>query len=373
MGETGIYKVSGGDKKKVNKNELHGRVQTVLGLISPDELGVTLPHEHLFSDFRCYMKEPTDPEQNKLAHQKITMRNLWYARYHRLSSEDNMMFDDEDMAIRELMYFKEAGGNTVVDMTCNNIGRNPTGLIHVAKATGLNIIMGTSYYLALSYTPEMKMDSRTEEDLAGEFIRDITCGVGDTGIKAGIIGEIGCSFPLERGERKVLRAAGIAQQETGAAINIHPGGCPDAPFEYIKILEEVGVNLSRVAFSHMTRTFPISARSARANLAEKGCYLEFDMFGTDGIYPPPIAMGFDVANDAIRITELTELIEDGFLDRILISQDVAYKVFLRAYGGGGYSHILKVIVPQMRGKGLTEEQINTILVDNPKRINTFFS
>ena len=355
------------------KQDVRGKAQTVLGLIAGSELGITLPHEHFFIDSRCYMVEPTNPEERKLAHQKITLENLWYARSHNLTSEDNLLLDDEDLAVREAMYFKEAGGRTIVDLTCINNGRNPARLVKVAKATGLNIIMGTCYYTARSYTPEMQMDSRTEDDIAEEFIRDITVGVGDTGIKAGIIGEIGISIPMREGERKVLRAAGIAQQETGAAINIHPGGCQDSPFECVKILEEVGADLSRVAFSHMGRTFPISARGARDRLAGKGCYLEFDAFGFDVTYPTQTAemCPYDRPNDAIRITIIMELIEDGFLDRILVSQDVAWKVILRAYGGGGYSHILKNIIPQMRAKGMTEEQMNAVLVENPRRILTF--
>jgi len=352
------------------KQDVRGKAQTVLGLIDGSELGITLPHEHLFIDISIVFTEPIDPEEKKLAHQKITMENLSYVRYHRFSSEDNAVLGNEGMATREVVYFKKAGGKTIVDLTCINIGRNPAGLVNVAKATGLNIIMGTSYYTAQSYAPEMKIDSRTEEDIAGEFIRDITAGVGDTGIKAGIIGEIGCSWPLEEGERKVLRAAGMAQQETGTAINIHPGACKEAPFEYIKVLEGAGADPSRVVISHMTRTFPISARDDRAKLAEKGCYLEYDMFGRDGTYPTPIGP-YDDANDTIRINEIMELIEDGFLDRILISQDVCFKIQLRAYGGGGYSLILKIIVPRMLEKGMTEEQIHTILVDNPKRISTF--
>ena len=374
------------------KQDIKGKAQTVLGLIDGSKLGITLPHEHLFIDMACYFTEPLDIEEKKLARQKITMENLWYVRHNRFSSKENLVLDDEGTAIREAMYFKEAGGKTIVNMSCINIGRNPTGLVNVAKATGLNIIMGTSYYIAQSYTPEMKMDSKTEEDIAKEFIRDIKVGAGDTGIKAGIIGEIGCSWPLEEGERKVLRAAGIAQQETGAAINVHPGAYQDAPFEYIKILEGVGADLSRLAFSHTTRTFPIAARDARAKLAERGCYLEYDMFGRDADRPTPGLTSFgkpdtssrteqrlmlpqgpyDFANDTIRVNEIMELIEDGFLDRILVSQDVCFKIMLRTYGGGGYSYILEIIVPQMmRAKGMTEEQINTILVENPKRINTF--
>jgi phosphotriesterase-related protein len=228
--------------------------------------------------------------------------------------------------------------------------------------------MGTGYYIAPSYTPEMA--SKTEEEIADEFIREITVGVNGTGIKAGIIGEIGTSWPIEAVERKALRAAGMAQQETGVAINVHPGINESAPFECVKILEEVGADLSHVVISHMERSLPISARENRAKLAEKGCYLEIDLFGTDGMRFHPEMFPYDVPNDSIRINEVMELIKDGFLNQILISQDICFKVMLRRCGGSGYGHILKFVVPAMRAKGMTEEQITTILVDNPGRIIT---
>ena len=354
----------------MEKERIKGKAQTVLGLVDGNELGFTLPHEHIFIDIRCYWIEPTDPEEKKLARQKITLENLHWARYHRRSCEDCLFFNDEEMAIRETMRFKKAGGGTIVDMSCNNIGRNPKGLVNVSKATGLNIIMGTSYYVGESYTPEMKMDSRTAEDIAQEFIRDITVGVGDTGIKAGVIGEIGTSWPVKEGEGKVLRAAVMAQQETGAVVNVHPGGSQDAASWCLKVLEEAGADLSRVVFSHMTRTFPIDARSARARLADKGCYLEYDIFGHDGSYPPFMA-DHDVGNDAIRISQIRELIADGYLDKILISQDICYKINLSSYGGGGYALIPTVVIPVMLNRGMTEEQIHTITVENPKRALTF--
>ncbi len=351
--------------------ENKGKAQTVIGLIEGTELGVTLPHEHLFIDCRFRIMEPIDPEERKLVHQKITMENLWFAKYNRFSSADNLVFDDEEMVTHEAAYFKEAGGRTIVDVTSNNIGRRPKSLVEVSQATGINVIMGTGYYIAPSFTPEMGMDSRTEEDIADEFIRDIRVGVGDTGIKAGIIGEIGMSWPIAKEERKVLRAAGMAQQETGAALNVHPGINEGAPLECVKILEEVGTDLNRVVISHIERTFPIPARASRAKLADKGCYLEIDLFGADGLRFHEEMFPYDVPNDAIRINEVMELIEDGFLEQVLISQDVCFKALLRKYGGGGYSHILKFVVPRMRVKGMAEGQINAILVENTKRLCTF--
>ncbi len=353
----------------MKKIDAKGMAQTVLGLVNGEDLGVTMPHEHLFVDMRCWLEEPSNPEEKKLAHEKVTLNNLWFARYNKMSCEDNLILDDVDLAIKEAFYFKEAGGNTIVDVTSNNINRNPEGLVMVAKETGLNIIMGTSYYIASSYTPEMEMKTKSETEIAKEFIRDIAVGVGNTEIKAGIIGEIGTSWPLNSEERKVLIAAGLAQQETGVAINIHPGAHREAPFEYVKILEEVGADLSRVIISHMGRTFPPSARMDRAKLAEKGCYLEFDMFY--GVYTTPKVTPYDVTNDTIQITEIKELIQDGFLNQILISRDVCYKVMLRSYGDGGYAHILKVILPRMKLKGISDEEIQIIIVENPRSILTF--
>jgi phosphotriesterase-related protein len=355
----------------MQRNNLKGKVQTVGGLIDSNKMGITLPHEHLFIDItNSYMKEPKNLKEKKLVREKIELSNLWYARHHKNSCIDNMILNNENLAMQEVLYFKEAGGSTIVDMTCNNIGRKPEGLWNIAKKTDLNIIMGTSYYIAQSYTPEMQMHLKRIEDLAAEFINDIKVGIGKRNIKAGIIGEIGMSWPIIKTEKKVLQAAGIAQRETGAAINIHPAGNKDAPFEYIKILEKVGADLNHVAFSHMSRTFPIYSREERCKLAEKGCYLEYDMFGSDGIFPTQLSE-YDVINDVLRIAQVIELIDDGFLSQILISQDVCYKVLLRAYGGGGYSHILDTVLPMMLKKGISKSQINTILIENPKRFISF--
>jgi len=303
-----------------------------------------------------------------LAHQKIDLENLWFARSHKFSSADNIVLEDQELAARELAEFGKAGGNAIVDMTSNNIGRNPQGLVNVSRATGLHVIMGTAYYIGQSHTPQMRIEERTEQEIADDFITDLTKGVGATGVRAGVIGEIGLSWPWGKNEAKVLRAAGIASKATGAAVNLHPGGNPEAPSAYVKVLKEVGTDLSRVVISHMTRTFPISARKERARLAAEGCFLEYDLFGIDGIYPTPMSAGFTVANDDGRLDQIAELIQDGFLDHVLMSQDLCYKVMLRAYGGNGYAHILKNIVPKMLKRGMSSEVVDAIMVNNPRRM-----
>ena len=346
-----------------------GKVQTVLGLIEAGDLGVVLPHEHLFIDIRNWFIEPSEPDEKELARQPLSLENLSWVRSHRMSNIENMQLTDEEMAISEAMLFKKAGGNTIVDLTPNHIGRNPSGLVRVARATGLNVIMGSAYYVEPSYRPEMHMDSRSEEDIAKEFVRDITVGVGNSGVRAGIIGELGCSWPLTNNERKVLRAGAIAQKRTGVAISIHPGPHEDAPLEIVKVLLDAGVDPTRIIIGHMSRT--VASHNNRCKLAEPGCYLEWDMFGHDGFYPPSEVTPVHVPSDSGRIKQIIQLIAQGYLNQILISHDVCFKTSLSCFGGGGYSHILGTVIPFMREKGITEEQIHAFIVENPKRVLCF--
>ena len=189
-----------------------GKVQTVLGPIEPDELGVTMTHEHLLIDFRCMFQEPVEAGKKGLAYAPLSLENLGWVRYNWTSNLDNLTLFDEDTTVAEVNRYIRAGGTALVDATSIGIGRDPQGLAHIARATGLNIVMGAGYYVGSTHPPDM--DVRTVEQLADEVVRDVTEGVGDTGIKSGIIGEIGCSWPWTDNERKVVRAGALAQQRT---------------------------------------------------------------------------------------------------------------------------------------------------------------
>ncbi len=341
-------------------------IQTVSGMIDAEDLGVVLPHEHLFFDFRNYFVEPDNPHDRKVAHQPLSLRNLSWVRSHKETSLDNLYQSEEQTAISEVKRFRKAGGGTIVDVTPNNAGRNPQSLLRVAKTTELNIIMGTAYYIEQSYSPSLNMNSRSEEDIAEEFIRDIVLGVDDTGVCAGIIGELGCSWPLTDNERKVLRAGAIAQRRTGAAISIHPGPHEDAPFEIMEVLTGAGADPSRIIIGHMHGT--IAFHTTRYKLAQYGCYLQWDAFGQDGFYPPYLPTTVDIPSDSGCVRQIIQMIAEGYLNRILISQDVFMKANLTRFGGFGYSHILENVIPLMREKGITEEQIHAMMVENPRRV-----
>ncbi len=187
-----------------------------------------------------------------------------------------------------------------------------------------------------------------------------------TGVKAGIIGEIGVSWPMTESERLSLEAAVEAQTRTGTALSIHVGAHPDSPSQVLDVLEMKGADLSRTILCHIDRT--LEERSALLELAQSGANLEFDVFGLEVSYLPGNYL--PMPSDAQRLQKLEWLIEDGFLDKLVISQDVATKTRLVRYGGTGYAHILRYVVPWMRQRGFTEEHIDALLVENPRTLLT---
>lgn len=347
-----------------------GKVQTVLGLIDPEDLGVTLPHEHLLCDLSPTSAEPSGASDKAMKYKPVSIETLHWLRYHPFESIDNMQLLDEQEAIDEAMLFKRAGGNTIVDVTNVGISRDPRGLARISRATGLNIIMGAGYYVGPSHPADMS--ARTEAEITEEMVRDVTAGVDGSGIRAGIIGEIGCVWPLWDNEIKSLRAAARAQQLTGAPLNIHLGRKREAALEIIEILEAAGADLSRTVLSHVD--IRIHDHGERCKVARKGCYIEYDLFGWEGQFPISHYWMTDLfyqPNDTRRISEIRQLIEEGYLNQILISHDVCTKMRRARYGGNGYDHISNDVVPRMRRAGMTGEQINTIMVENPKRILSF--
>jgi phosphotriesterase-related protein len=352
----------------VKQGEKFGKARTVLGPVSTDSLGKTLIHEHFFINLSQYFTEPSETDEKRMAHEPVRMENLYWVRLHPFSNLDNLHLADENLATREATLFKIAGGGTITEVTPKGaLGRKPSGLAYIARETGLNIIMGTGYYIGALHPAELA--SRTEQEIADEMVKELTVGIEDTGICAGIIGEIGCSMPLDEKERKILRCCADAQRRTGAAIYLHPSPDDDLVLENIRILKDAGADLSRVVVGHVD-IMDYNDTTCR-KLADAGCYIGFDSFGNEGFIHIPHP-GFDVElSDVKRINDIIGLIKDSYLNHILISQDVSTRDRLTAYGGTGYAHILRDVVPIMRTKGLTEEQINTLLVENPGRVLSF--
>ncbi len=330
--------------------------QTVLGPVPADRLGHTQFHEHLLLDMT-----PSDFVA-PAGDEEITLWN--YYRMRREHPPANARLIDADVAVTELGLYAAGGGRTIVDATSVGIGRDPEGLRDIASRSGVNVVMGSGYYTHPFHPPGLS--ERSVGSIADEIVAELTEGVGTTGIRAGIIGEIGLFSPLHPVERTVLRAAAIASRETGAALLVHPGHSEDAPLGALRTIEAEGGSPDRVVLGHIDRTlFDVPSI---LSLAATGCYVEFDLFGQEMSHYPFTAVRSPVyqPNDATRVDYLLALVEGGYLRRILISQDVYTKTSLRSYGGEGYTHILEHVIPLMRQKGLTAEQIRIITVDNPR-------
>jgi len=341
---------------------LSGQAQTVLGPIAGEAMGITLPHEHLLIDFEVMFREPANSAERGLARQPVSLANLGWVRHNFSSNLDNLQLLDEAVARDEALLFKHAGGQTFVDPTNRGLARDPLALARVARATGLNIIMGSGYYVAAAHPADM--DRRTVDDIARELVTDLTEGVDGTGVRAGFIGEIGTTWPWTDNEKKVLRAAVAAQRETGAALMIHPGRHERLPLAIVDFSRKEGADLGRVIMCHIERT--IADPAVLLELAATGVRLEYDLFGLEPSYYP-YNPAFDMPNDGERMRQILFLIERGHLAQILMSHDIAYKHCLTRWGGFGYHHLLVNVIPRLRAKGADDKIVQTLLIDNPRR------
>ncbi len=347
-------------------NELAGKIQTVLGPIEPGNLGITLTHEHLLVDLTVAHGPPISASDIGFYREPVSQETLGRIRYYGAQNEDNAQLFDVSTAIDEVNSYKEHGGTTLVDATSVGIARDPLGLFRISNATGVNVIMGASYYVADAHPSDM--DRLTEDDIVDHIVRDITEGADGTGVKSGVIGEIGCSWPLAVNERKVLRASARAQRITGAPILIHPGREETSPLQIIEVLAEAGADLSRTIMGHLDRT--VFLRSTLTKIAEAGCYMEWDLFGTESSFYP-LNVDIDMPSDAKRMDDIAWISSEGYGRKILVAHDICAKHRLEKYGGHGYYYILRHIVPRMRKRGVSGEAIDDVLVNNPRESLTF--
>ena len=353
--------------KYMNKEMLKGKIQTVIGLINPEDLGFTLMHEHILTDLSVFFSMPKEVTLREIATQPLSLSNLHIVRYKPMSNLDNCRFTNEELMKKEVNYFKEVGGCSIVEMSNTGLYGDPAGLARISRETGINIIKGGGFYIGKSQSPEVL--AMNEDELTEQIISEIMIGFGETSVKAGLIGEIGCNAPIEDFEKKSLRASALAQKETGALINIHSSHKDDLVLENIRILKEAGADLSHVVCSHCD----VWAFSENIifKLLEQGCIIEFDTFGYEGIFPHYWGHHINQPTDEDRIKKIIKIINKGFIKQIVVGSDHCFKYLLRSYGGGGYSHLIVNDIPLMKINGMSESEINEITIENPKRLLQF--
>lgn len=307
-------------------------VQTVLGPIDPAELGVTLPHEH-------------------------TQITLWQVPgrwdYWQLTR-------DRELILEELAAFRASGGGAVVDLTLPGVGRDPDWLSDIASASGLHLVMGCGWYREAYYPAEARIDRRSVDDLAEELVREAREGVGLSGVRPGIIGEIGTDKPwLSAQEERVHRAAARAARTTGLAVTTHAVLSP-VGLAQLRIFEEEGADPARVVIGHADSYPDLGYLLA---VVERGANVEFDFLGM--AFTPVERHG-----EGRTVTLLCDLLARGHLDRILLSQDVCHDSQLRRYEGQGYTYLDRVFLPRLRAAGVSDDEIAAMTIANPRRVLT---
>jgi phosphotriesterase-related protein len=342
-------------------------IQTVCGSIRPEDLGLTLSHEHLLVDVRPYwLGEPKELGKRQLYSQPVALQNRAEVVYNACAFLDNLIVDDVDNAAAEVNAFLGYGGSSIVDVTPDSLGRDPAALRYISRTTGAHIIMSAGRYAELTLTEAQK--AMGPDDVARAIEQEFIEGADGTGIKPGIIGEAAVNYITSQVELNGLRGCARAQRRVGCAISVHPVLWETHALDLFEVLDEEGVDPSRVIFCHNDHT--VDKWEYQDAIAKKGAYVEFDTFGSE-FMPDEPATGRWFPSDGERIRAVKKQIELGNEDRILISHDMCFKICYTRWGGWGYAHIPKNIIPRMRLAGISDEQIHKITVENPRRVLAF--
>ncbi|XP_077495354.1 N-acetyltaurine hydrolase isoform X7 [Amblyomma americanum] len=233
---------------------IRGKALTVLGPVEPSQLGAVLTHEHLSDtlDERVFVSGAPQLHHADMRHCPLSMENLWWIRQFPYSHPENLRFhgaDVEEAVMQEMRFLRASGGGALVDNTCRGMGRNVELMRRVARDTGLHVVAGTGYYVSANYCDFVRRKS--VEELEREFVADITEGVDGTDSRCGVLGELGCSWPLQEFEKRVLRAAALTQESTGCPAIIHPGRDTKAPSEIARLFAEAGGKMRHTVMSHL--------------------------------------------------------------------------------------------------------------------------
>ncbi len=315
-------------------------VQTVRGPIDSTQLGVTLMHEHIFViDTEILENYPVE----------------W-------GSEEKRIGD----AVKRLNELKSRGVDTVVDLTVIGLGRYIPRIQKIAEQTSINIIVATGIYTyndvpfyfhfrgpgTILEGPELMVDM---------FVQDIEQGIAGTGVKPAMLKCATDEPGVTRGVERVLRATAQAHRRTGIPISTHTHAQTRVGLEQQRIFREEGVDLGRVVIGHSGDTMDFKYLE---QLIAGGSYLGMDRFGLNTL------LSFED-----RVNTVVEMCRRGHAGRMVLSHDAACymhwlpeQVLPAVLPQWHYLHIHNDVIPALKQKGVTEEQLHTMLVENPRKI-----
>lgn len=335
-------------------------IQTVLGWIEREAVSAVLPHEHILSDLRPLV-EPVD---NGVFYEKVALHNYGELSRNPYAVLDNAVLDDREAAIDEFIRLNKTGFNLVADVTTADFGRDVRFLRELSQKTGVHIVAGCGCYVDGSVREEWKQKSVTE--LREMIFTELTEGIDGTDIKAGVIGEIGSGEKISEYEYKFLKAAAEAQRETGFGMHIHACLWNREGLNALDYAVNCGADACKVCVDHAD---VLLDRDYILGILDRGAYVEFDDFGKEYYVDRENRnlLKNSFAHDVQRVERIKELIERGYVSQILITNDICLKSMLHAYGGWGYDHIPRHILPMMEDYSISKQDIDTIIRENPLR------
>ncbi|WP_099021662.1 phosphotriesterase family protein [Mycolicibacterium palauense] len=334
-------------------------VTTVTGRVGSDELGVVLPHEHLYFDFRAGTQP--DPAHPEMLDATVGPELAWYLRERPYGCRDHLVVDDDELLAEEVSGFRDIGGRTVVDLTLPTIGRNPEGLRELSRRSGVQIIMGSGNYME-EFHPASDLDLSVDA-MASALISEHTDGIDPAAPRPGVIGEIGVSPDFTDWERRSLRAACVAQREVGVPLFIHIPSWERLGVEVLRVvLDEQGVAPGAVVLCHMDASG--TDRDYQRRLAERGVWLEFDMIGM----PFWLTGEGRCPNPDLTVESLAALTASGHGHQLLLSHDTFLKTMFRRYGGNGLLFVTTLFAERLVERGIEPAAVAAMSTSNPRRL-----
>lgn len=337
------------------------QVITVTGPVPSSGLGTCLSHEHILNDVTSWWHrtESLGLDPDEFACKKVGIDDVWDLRHDPFGNLDNCRLDDLEVAVEEVARFAALGGRTIIEATGMSIGRDLAGLRTVSQRSGVQIVAGTGFYLEASQPAEIA--SSTVDRLVELILADIRDG--ENGVRPGIIGEIGVSDRFTEVERRSLRAASLAQRETGLPMQVHLPAWFRLGDDVLDLVEEMGVAPRAVVLCHMNPSGPDPEYQRR--LMDRGAWIQYDMVGAELFYAD---QGVQCPSDEEDAANIAALVRGGFAEQLLVSSDIFLKCLLRRYGGPGYGHVLQYFVPRLERHGLSAAEVEQLLVRNPRSL-----
>lgn len=298
------------------------QIQTINGVIPVEHLGKTFIHEHLRIDLSSHKKD------------------------------NDTNFDDIDSVIDEMKMLKNRGIDAIVEVTNRGMGRDIEAMSRIGKESGIKIILSTGFYKE-PFLPQYVYE-KEEKDLVKLLLEDILVGIDGTQAKAHVIGEIGTSKDtITPMEHKIFRVAALTHLETGKPISTHTT-LGTMALEQLELLKEYSIDLSKIVIGHLDLKCDLDYH---LRVADTGCFMAFDTIGKANYQP-----------DEKRIENIVKLVNRGHVDQIVLSQDITRKSHLKINKGIGYSYMIDKFLPKLTEAGVSELDINKMLIDNPRRL-----